>query len=323
MALATERNYQASVQKWHGLGKPIHATNVEDAITEAGMDWQISKHELKTVSTNPELDGLQLTRHFPIIREDTKVVLGVLGRGYTTIQNKDALQMFQDVLDTNEITLEQGGEFDEGRRLWMVSRLPQELKIGPDEIDRHIIINWSHDGSLALTAAFVPYLRRRHVALTAPVKGMPMSVAIKHTKNNKERINESSKMLKKAYNYFAEASEVFQRMVDEPFGKELMGRYLQMLFPDKELVENKDGSQRKNSNESKRAEIMDIFCEPSDVSETKWAAFTSVADWADHSRKGRTPDGSNPTELRLEGIWFGTAAKIKANALEILQNDVI
>ena len=313
-----------ATSKYFGIGNRIDADTVEEAVEQAGMDWKVSKHELISKSIDPNFNGLPLSRHVSIIREDTRTVVGVLGNGYECIQNIEAMKMFESILADGEITFEHGGQLDGGRRLWVVAKLPNPLKVGPNLIEKNIVISWSHSGEMAISAFFTPYLYRRgrHIALTAPIRGVPMSVSIKHTKHALSRMKIAGETLRKSRLYFQEVADIFIDMVGTPFHTSSMDNYLHLLFPDKELVRTSTGKERVNQNVRKREEVMELFNQDHSVSGTKWAALTAIAEWTDHERTGRITQGSDKNELRLDGIWTGSAANFKSKAFKTLLEEV-
>ncbi|MGH9316833.1 MAG: hypothetical protein ACRD1P_06985, partial [Thermoanaerobaculia bacterium] len=82
----------AGATPWHGLGVPI--TNPADAVSPerflaaAGLDWEVEKIPVITADTQQE------TTHSAIRRKTDGSILGVVGPGYTPLQNKAALRWF-------------------------------------------------------------------------------------------------------------------------------------------------------------------------------------------------------------------------------------
>jgi len=88
---------------WHGLGNQVDANiGIEDAITSAGLDWEVGLKDLQTV------DGVPVS-HRATYRKTDGSILGVVGPRYTPLQNRDAFDWFQPFLDAGECNLHTAG----------------------------------------------------------------------------------------------------------------------------------------------------------------------------------------------------------------------
>ena len=317
-----------------GNGMDIH-TDILAAIDS------ILEHP-ETIETKTTQDGLRILRdaaqdcfitskeHFAIVRDDTEAILGTAGKRYTCLTNEECLGVLGDLIETGKVEVERVGEFNHGANVWVVAKLPGSLEVGPDILDQYIRIGWSHDGTEKLSANFIAYLRRGGVVLNPKLPGARISVGIRHTSNAKERVKIAAQLLTHGENYFAKMEEVFEDLINSAFNENEMEAYLGAVFPQpKEAKRNSDGSERKDRGAQHRERVMEIF-QDSDTAfaGTRWAAYTAVAQWADHERPTKIHGKDEMTsaeevetkekETRLQGIWTGNASTRKEAAFAAL-----
>src|SRR5512147_2629049 len=72
---------------WHGLGTIVeNAPTPQEALKIAKLDWQVEQWPIS--ATNGEV-RVALGDHCANIRTDTRSCLGVVGKGYSPIQNQE------------------------------------------------------------------------------------------------------------------------------------------------------------------------------------------------------------------------------------------
>ena len=74
---------------------------------------------------------------------------------YRVVQNEDAFA-FTDALLGEGVTYETAGSLQNGRRTWILAKLPQNYIISGDEITPYLVFMNSHDGTGAIKAAMTP-----------------------------------------------------------------------------------------------------------------------------------------------------------------------
>ncbi|TKT85981.1 DUF932 domain-containing protein [Dyadobacter frigoris] len=109
---------------WHGLGQILdeHPTS-EQAIKQAGLDYEVVKAPL-FIHTNPvriEPGGDLATEwetpvpnFFATKRMDTGMPLGVVGKDYHIVQNRDAFSFFDSISGCGDILYETAGALGGG-----------------------------------------------------------------------------------------------------------------------------------------------------------------------------------------------------------------
>ena len=89
------------------------------------------------------------------VRDTDQQILGVVTDRYKVVQNEDAFA-FTDQLLGEGVSYETAGSLQNGRRIWMLAKLPQRYIISGDEIEPYLVFMNAHDGTGAIKAAMTP-----------------------------------------------------------------------------------------------------------------------------------------------------------------------
>lgn len=187
-------NAFVSFQKsaWHGLGKVFQTElTMEQALTESGQDYHVSKYP--NIHRLPDGTDIISNDSFFTMREDTAAVLGSrLGVDYTVMQNREAFEIVDDILQFGKATIETAGAIDGGKRVFICMKIKQPLIIGgSDEVNQYLLIANSHDGTLAITAMKTNIRVVCNNTLSAALSGAKGAHKIRHTRNAQDRLKEA------------------------------------------------------------------------------------------------------------------------------------
>lgn len=159
--------FSVKEKPWHGLGQIVadYPTSAE-AIEHAGLDFAVEKRKLFTYDNenqngNPDSDiiipEVEVPGYFATMRTDTEQVLGVVGKDYEVVQNKDAFSFFDAIVGGDGIQYETAGALGKGERIFITAKLPGYIKVGREDlIEQYLFLTTSHDGYGSITAAFTP-----------------------------------------------------------------------------------------------------------------------------------------------------------------------
>ncbi|HAF35331.1 MAG TPA: alpha/beta hydrolase [Sphingobacterium sp.] len=200
--------FSVKEKAWHGLGQIVqdYPTSAE-AIRQAGLDYEVEKSPLFTKGSGivQISDGIviqdteiEVPNYFANIRTDNNTVLGVVGRDYHIVQNKDAFKFFDSIVGGGSgILYETAGALGQGERIFITAKLPNYIRIGgsDDVIEKYIFLTTSHDGSGSITAAFTPIRIVCQNTLNASLRNMSNVVRIKHTAGAKQRLSDAHKVM--------------------------------------------------------------------------------------------------------------------------------
>ena len=199
-----------SVQEkaWHGLGQIVtdYPTSAE-AIKHAGLDYEVTKSPLYTKASNiiNPTENLEIgnnevnvPNYFATIRTDNNTVLGVVGKDYHIVQNREAFSFFDSIVGgTDGILYETAGALGNGERIFITAKLPDYIRVGngDDVTEKYIFLTTSHDGSGSITAAFTPVRIVCQNTLNASLRNMSNVVRIRHTSGAKQRLENAHKVM--------------------------------------------------------------------------------------------------------------------------------
>ena len=105
---------------WHGLGTKVEeAPNSKEAMKLAEIDWKV---ESKPIFNEK---GIEIPGYFSNVRSSDGSVLGVVGSRYKIVQNEEAFEFTDSLVDTEEVVYETAGSLRNGKCVWLLARMPK------------------------------------------------------------------------------------------------------------------------------------------------------------------------------------------------------
>lgn len=242
--------FSAKEKAWHELGKIVekYPTSAE-AIRFAGLDYTVEKRKLFTYNNennngNPDTDiiipEIEVTNFYATLRTDTEQVLGVVGKDYEIVQNKDAFTFFDAIVGGEGIMYETAGALGKGERVFITAKLPGYIKVGgKDLIEKYLFLTTSHDGFGSITAAFTPVRIVCNNTLNAALRNCSNCIKIRHTANAKERLEQAHHVMGISNNLSIKLETVFNRWSKVRITDPQVKKLIQLaLVPNKEVLQN-------------------------------------------------------------------------------------
>jgi phage/plasmid-like protein (TIGR03299 family) len=299
---------------WHGLGTRLAGpATAKEAIQAAHLDWQVRKLPLCAVDG---LLHLPVKDKFGVARDGSLDVLGVVGRDYTPVQNREAFAFFDPIVGKNAAIYHTAGALGKGERVWILAKLPDSIRVVGDDItERFLLLTNSHDGKSSLQVKFTPVrvVCQNTLTLALNQGGGNGGIKLAHQTDIHRRLQEAERMLGIVRYQFDTLAETFREMVRVPMDSERLKQYLRHVFP--ASAEAEDDADCVLSPVSRDRAWSEYFFDQgagnrmAGVKGTLWAAYNGVTEWLDH-RKTR----QNPAQ-RLTSIWFGETNRTKTRAL--------
>mgnify|MGYP003325955774 CR=1 FL=1 len=312
---------------WHNLGTVFNEeVNTQKMLELANLnDWNVRLEELVIPSTLTSDKSYQyVVRTNPTNKTQTDV-LGVVGERYVPLQNEDLFAFGDNILDGGG-RWETAGSIRGGRVVFGSLALDREIGLDPsgvaDKIKSYLLINTSHDGSIAIQASVTPVrvvcANTLNLALNRTKKkdGVKQSFKIRHTQTASGKVTAARTALGIANAYMDEfsklANELYQKKVDaKKFNEIILAAYPK---PDKDSK----GSIKKWEN--KVDLINDIYTGEFNgmIAGNAWGAFNALTERLDWYRSSR---GGNNESILAAASGFDPSINAEKNRLlKVVQN---
>ena len=223
MAANVETMFYTREKPWHGLGT-MEAPESKDALRLAGLDWKVYQREVYTDS------GIKIEGYRANVRNTDNKVLGVVTERYKIVQNEEAFS-FTDTLLGKGVRYETAGSLQEGKKVWLLARLPKEYIISGEQISPYLVFSNSHDGSAAVRVAVTPIRVVCNNTLNLALSTAKRSWAMVHTGNIKGKIHEAQETLFMAENYMSKLGKEFEELKRQKLSERQVKEYIELLLP--------------------------------------------------------------------------------------------
>lgn len=225
MAANLESIFYVRETPWHGLGtKVMEAPASREALQIAGLDWKVLQEPIYT--TEKELiEGFKVN-----VRDTDRRVLGVVSDRYKIVQNQEAFS-FTDELLGEGVRYETAGSLQNGRKVWLLARMPHEYIISGERITPYLVFFNSHDGSGAIKAALTPIRVVCQNTLNLALSTAKRSWSMIHTGNIQGKIQEARDALFLAEKYMDSLGKEFESLRKKKLSDKQVQEYIEILLP--------------------------------------------------------------------------------------------
>ncbi len=319
--------FSVKEKAWHGLGKIVEDyPTSEEAIKHAGLNYEVEKSPLFTKGSGivQIADGivmqdsdLEVPNYFANIRTDNNAVLGVVGKDYQIVQNREAFSFFDAIVGGGDgILYETAGALGNGERIFITAKLPDYIRVGNDDVvEKYIFLTTSHDGSGSITAAFTPIRIVCQNTLNASLRNMSNVVRIRHTSGAKQRLEDAHKVMGLANQYSSQLDGIFNQWAKVKVNDREVKKLIQLaLCPNKETLKhlqkgNEDEISTVFKNTVEDAFSYAMMSDTQQMETTKgtlFGAYNAVTGYYQNIRSYKDD------EAKLQSIIMGGTAQLKA-----------
>jgi phage/plasmid-like protein (TIGR03299 family) len=308
MAHEVEQMFYMGATPWHGLGVKLDTPpTVDEAIIAAGLDWRVERKPLVLAETGERAPA------FATVRSSDNQILGVVGKGYRVLQNRDAFAWFQPYLDSGEVELHTAGSLRGGKHVWVLAQIkteaPVEIVRG-DEVLQFALLSNSHDGSQSIRCGLtgVRVVCANTIA-AAHNSSASKLVRIRHSDNAVLALDKVRESLDLARREFAATADSMRIMARYGCDEGDLRKYVQEVFATSADTTDTDVLERLCG------KVIPLFEAGRGTGVTAargnmWGAYNAVTEYLSWE-KGRSVD------TRLESTWFGENAKIAQRAFDV------
>ena len=277
MSANVETMFYTREKPWHGLGTMVmEAPTSKAALELSGLNWKVIQKELVTE------DGISVAGFKANLRDKDNQVLGVVTNRYKVVQNEDAFA-FTDSLLGEGVTYETAGSLQEGRRTWILARLPQRYIISGDEIIPYLVFMNAHDGTGAIKAAMTLIRVVCSNTLNLALSTAKRSWSTNHVGDIDGKLENARYTLLYADKYMAELGKAIDQLNQKKLSDQQVYEYIDALFP---LIDHPSEQQKKNLLRMKN-ELKARFYDAPDlqhVGKNAYRLINAVSDFATHTK---------------------------------------
>ena len=312
---------------WHNLGTVFDTEkNTNEMLVAANLNnWNVRLEDLEIPSSLVSDKSYQyVVRTNPTDKTQTDV-LGIVGERYVPLQNEDLFSFGDNILDGGG-RWETAGSIRGGRVVFGSLALERETVLDPngvaDVVKTYLLINTSHDGSIAIQASITPVrvvcANTLNVALNRTRKkdGVKQSFKIRHTQTAEGKITIARQALGMANSYMDEFDKMAHAMIAKEISAKDFNDIILAAYPKPDL--DTKGAVKKWEN--KVDMINDIYTGEYNgmISGNAWGAFNALTERLDWYRSAR---GGNSESMFAAASGFDPAINAEKNRLlTIVQN---
>lgn len=291
------------------FGAAFHGVNPDETKTsaqmlvDAGLDWQVDQRAISYRSesgTMVPIDGKVAN-----VRSDTGLALGVVGAGYTPLQNADGFAFADELVQGGDGAWIGAAERFGGAQVQAFMRLDRDIRIGgldDEKLLPLLAFKNGHDGGTGVAISVAPFRAACLNGMMLPIKGEQRVWRYRHTVGLRKQITAARETLSLAWSYYDELEVLGNQLLGKPMAKRELNTFLGRLIPlTPKMEEQPDSRPAKNRDEAITA-IAALAANSENLENvrwTRWAALQAVGEYSDWHRPARTTKLSTGDENRL------------------------
>ena len=288
---------------WHQLG-----TVFNEEVTTAEMlklakldNWNVRLEDVEIpngFASDRSYSFVTRTNPFDKTQND---VLGVVGERYVPLQNEDLFDFGDMMLDGGR--WETAGSIKGGRQVFGSLALERETVLDPsgvsDKVNTYLLVNTSHDGSIAIQASITPVrvVCANTLNLALGQRGrngsVKQSFKIRHTATASGKVQQAREALGLAHKYMDEFDKMAQAMIEKEVTKAQFDAVVLAMYPKPE--KDSKGSMKKWETKVDQLNAIYVGDFNNTIAGTAWGVANALTERLDWHRSAR--GGSNESIL--------------------------
>lgn len=279
MAANVESMYYVSNEQnnrfvpWHGLGTPVReALTSAEALKAAGLDWEVRSKSIFDETGRP------IPHYIRNARSSDNSTLGIVSGRYQIVQNKEAFE-FTDSLIGGEVRYETAGSLCDGRRVWLLAKIPETQILG-DKFENYVAFTNSHDGTGAVQACVTPIRVVCQNTLNLALNSASRRWSTRHIGDLQSKLEEGRRALNLAEVYLEQLAKQAETLVEIKVDEAKLEWMFDQLYP----VTAKDSARRAQNVSDMKNGFFRCVNAP-DLSQfkgTAWGVINATTDFVDH-----------------------------------------
>ena len=310
---------------WHGLGTVFtDEKTTSEMLAAANLNnWNVRLVDIEIPNTlTSDKNYSYVVRTNPTENSQTDI-LGVVGERYHVLQNEDLFSFGDNILDGGG-RWETAGSIRGGRVVFGSLALERETILDPsgvaDKVKTYLLINTSHDGSIAIQASITPVrvvcANTLNLALGSKRNKIKQSFKIRHTQTANGKVAIAREALGLANKYMDAFDVMAKAMIEKEITAGQFNDIILAAYPKPE----KDSKGAVKKWENKIDVINDIYTGQFNgmIAGNAWGAFNALTERLDWHRNAR--GGSNESLLAAASGFDATITAEKNRLLGIVKN---
>jgi len=280
-----------SAPAWHGLG-----TVFESSVTTGEMldlahlsDWNVT---LNAVSDHAPEDFRFVRQSYMVTRtnpfDQGTDVLATVGERYNVIQNEELFAFADHILDGGA-EWESAGSLKDGRVVFGSLVIPHEFTLDPsgaaDTTRTYLLVNTSHDGSVAVQASVTPVRVVCQNTLNIALGNVKQSFKVRHTQTVGGKVAAAREALDLTYAYMDEFEVEAQALYAAAITEAQFNALVVSLYPKPE--KDAKGALTKWENKLDAINTLWVGATNENIRGTAWGALNTLTERLDYGRSGR------------------------------------
>lgn len=281
--------FSARQDAWHQLGTVttdcLTAAEVMDVAHLGG--WDVRKEQLITGESGATAIGkFATTRRHP--KTGNREVLGVVGKSYQIVQNEQACELLDMIVDETGAHYETAGSLRGGKEIFATMRLPQSLRIADvDDIDLYLAMCTAHDasrlGRVLVTPTRIVCANTQRAAFANNVG----EYTFRHTGDVKGKLAQVRDALGLIPAYLDQFQEEAEKMIERQLEWEQLQQISAQLWPlgdeDQEAAYLKQMARDRDLKA-----LFETAPTQENIRGTAYAGYQSIVEWIDHRQPAKS-----------------------------------
>jgi phage/plasmid-like protein (TIGR03299 family) len=278
MASNVETMFYTREAPWHGLGVNVeNALTSKEALRVSGLNWDVIQKPLITK------DGICVQGFKANVRDKDLKVLGIVTDRYKVVQNSEAFA-FTDELLGEGIRYETAGSIQEGKKTWILAKLPNEYIMLGDKFSPYLVFSNTHDGSGAIKVAMTPIRVVCQNTLNLALTTATRAWSSVHTGDIRLKMENVRRTLFLADKYMNSLGREFENLNKIKLSDQKVIKYINTLLP---IDEETSTEIQKRNNNKLREDIKIRYFDAPDLSclgKNGYRFINAVSDYVTHSK---------------------------------------
>ena len=135
--------------------------------------------------------------------------------------------MADDLVGEGGARFESAGSLKNGRRVWMLAKLPETATVADEELTQYLLLSNAHDGTRAMEVLLTPVRVVCWNTLSWAIREAKQKISIRHTENHDSQIRQAKAILDDAESYYAATGELLHKLADTKVDNRFAEAYLQ------------------------------------------------------------------------------------------------